>query len=77
MSLTLESVYSARAPDQMSWTRAHPEVSLELLTQAGLQEASRLIDVGGGASTLVDDLLVRGVRAMTVLDVSAAALDTA
>jgi len=70
-----ENVYSTRAPDAVSWYRPHLETSLELLELAGLAEGSRIIDVGGGASTLVDDLLDRGLRSITVLDISAAALD--
>ena len=49
-------------------------VSLQLLAQAGLSAHSRLIDVGAGASTLVDDLLDRGLRDISVVDVSAEAL---
>jgi SAM-dependent methyltransferase len=72
-----QDVYQRKAPDAVSWFRPHLELSLELLSQAGLSPASRLIDVGGGASTLVDDLLDRGVRQITVLDLSAAALAVA
>jgi len=50
-------------------------VSLELLMKAGLNRHSRIIDVGGGASTLVDDLLHRGVSHITVVDLSATALE--
>lgn len=72
-----ENVYRTRASDAVSWYRPHLGVSLELLELAGLAEGSRIIDVGGGASTLVDDLLARGLRSITVLDISAAALDVA
>jgi len=58
----------------VSWYRAHLEVALELLARAGLGPQSRVIDVGGGASTLVDDLLDRGVENVTVLDVAPEAL---
>jgi ubiquinone/menaquinone biosynthesis C-methylase UbiE len=50
---------------------------LTLLDQAGLSPASRIIDVGGGASTLVDDLVDRGLADITVLDLSAASLSVA
>ena len=72
-----EKVYREKAPDAVSWHRAHLDVSLELLQHAGLAPESRVIDVGGGASTLVDDLLVRGVGDITVLDLAQSALDAA
>lgn len=67
-------VYATRSPDSVSWYRAHLEVALDLLGRAGLGPQSRVIDVGGGSSTLVDDLLARGVEKVTVLDVAAEAL---
>lgn len=72
-----EKVYREKASDAVSWFRPHLDVSLALLARAGLDAHSRVIDVGGGASTLVDDLLARGVQAPTVLDLSARALDVA
>ncbi len=69
-----QNVYRSRSPESVSWYQPRLIVSLELLTAAGLSAASRVIDVGGGASTLVDDLLDLGVRAVTVLDVSEEAL---
>lgn len=72
-----EAVYRQKAATSVSWYRAHLDVSLNLLEQAGLTAASRLIDVGGGASTLVDDLLDRGLSSVTVLDLSVASLDVA
>jgi len=67
-------VYATKSPDSVSWYRAHLEVALDLLARAGLGPQSRVIDVGGGASTLVDDLLDRGVENVTVLDVAPEAL---
>ncbi len=69
-----QTVYETRAANAVSWYRPHLDVSLELLELAGLSVQSRLIDIGGGASTLVDDLLGRGMQGITVLDISAAAL---
>jgi len=69
-----QRVYETRDPEAVSWFRPQLDVSLELLEQAGLAPDTRLIDVGGGASTLVDDLLARGLRDITVLDISAEAL---
>jgi SAM-dependent methyltransferase len=72
-----DQVYAAQRSEQVSWFRPHLSVSIELLTNAGLGPHSRVIDIGGGAATLVDDLLDRGVEKMTVLDISAAALQMA
>jgi SAM-dependent methyltransferase len=69
-----QKVYQTKAADSVSWYRQRLDVSLELLEQAGLSVQSRLIDIGGGASTLVDDLLGRGLKSVTVLDISAEAL---
>lgn len=69
-----EHVYLTKAADQVSWYRPHLDVSLELLAKAGLNVDSRVIDVGGGASTLVDDLLDRGTKSITVVDLSPASL---
>lgn len=72
-----EAVYQQKAPKTVSWYRGHLDASLALLEQAGMGPDSRVIDVGGGASTLVDDLLDRGVRTVTVLDLSAKSLEVA
>jgi SAM-dependent methyltransferase len=72
-----QNVYRTRKADSVSWYRPHLELSLELLWWAGLSVSSRLIDVGGGASTLIDDLLDRGLRHLSVLDLSEEALATA
>lgn len=72
-----ESVYERKAPSEVSWYRAHLEHSLRFIEGAGLGHDAAIIDVGGGASTLVDDLLARGYRNLSVLDVSPTALDSA
>lgn len=72
-----DQVYQAQRHEQVSWFRAHLDVSIELLLSAGLDAGSRVIDIGGGASTLVGDLLERGVEHVTVLDISGAALQVA
>lgn len=72
-----ETLYRDRPHPSVSWYRPHLDVSLALLRQAGLAASSRLIDVGGGSSTLVDDLLALGLIDITVLDLSQAALDAA
>jgi SAM-dependent methyltransferase len=70
-----EGVYGRKAPDQVSWYRPHLERSLELIDAAGLGRGAAIIDVGGGTSTLVDDLLARGFTNVTVLDVSPSAIE--
>ncbi len=69
-----EKVYSNRAEDEVSWFQEHAELSLKLIRDSGAACTASIIDVGGGASTLVDDLLGSGYRNLTVLDLSSAAL---
>lgn len=68
-----QAVYQAKTPEQLTWFAAHLAESLRMISDVSSPSA-RVLDVGGGASTLVDDLLERGYRDVTVLDVSAAAL---
>jgi SAM-dependent methyltransferase len=70
-----ERIYAEKAPDQVSWYRPHLEISLALIEQYAPKRSSRIIDVGGGESTLVDDLLLRGYENITVLDISRTAID--
>jgi len=70
-----EHVYGTRAPTEVSWFEPEPAVSLRLIESVAPSHDSALIDVGGGASLLVDRLLTRGFRDVTVLDVSPQALD--
>lgn len=72
-----EGVYRTKTADQTSWYQARPEPSLELIRRAGVGADAAIIDIGGGASTLVDHLLEAGYRDLTVLDLSGAALDQA
>ena len=72
-----EAVYAQKDSTAVSWFRSRLDVSLELLEQSGLSVRSRVLDVGGGASTLVDDLVGRGVALVSVLDLSASALAVA
>ncbi len=72
-----ERIYSTKPTDSVSWFQAHAEQSLRLIRGTGVPLSAPVIDVGGGASTLVDDLLQRGYAALTVLDLSAAALAAA
>jgi SAM-dependent methyltransferase len=71
-----EKIYTEKAPDAVSWYRPHLENSLALIEQAAAGCSAAVIDVGGGESTLVDDLLIRGYENITVLDISPTAIDT-
>jgi SAM-dependent methyltransferase len=72
-----EQVYSTKATDAVSWFQPHAATSLRLITDFGVPANAPIIDVGGGASTLVDDLLDNGYGDVTVLDLSATALAAA
>ena len=70
-----ENVYTTKAIDAVSWFQEHAENSLKLIQQTGVPLSAAIIDIGGGASTLVDDLLAKGYSNLSVLDLSAAALN--
>ena len=70
-----ENVYGTKAPDQVSWFRPHLETSLSFIERSAPARSARIIDVGGGESTLVDDLLARGYGNLAVLDISQTAID--
>jgi SAM-dependent methyltransferase len=72
-----ESVYRAKSPDDVSWYRPHLDRSMEFLRASRLDSSAAVVDVGGGASTFVDDLLDRGYSDVTVLDISEAAVRAA
>ncbi len=69
-----ERIYTTNSEDEVSWFQKHAELSLKLIRESAMGLSSSIIDVGGGASTLVDDLLSEGYKNITVLDLSAAAL---
>ncbi len=72
-----ETVYSTKSANAVSWFQEHADLSLRLIRATGMTADRSIIDVGGGASTLVDDLLASGFTNVTVLDLSAAALRAA
>jgi SAM-dependent methyltransferase len=72
-----QNVYATKRENEVSWFQENPAPSLALIAEIGATPASGIIDVGGGASRLVDQLIERGFRDVTVLDLSAAALETA
>jgi len=69
-----EDIYSTKTTDEVSWFQEHAALSLKLIRDARVSLTSSIIDVGGGASTLVDDLLSNGYENITVLDLSGTAL---
>ena len=70
-------VYQTKAPADVSWFQTRPGISLKLIEAAGISKNEGIIDVGGGASVLVDFLLDAGFGRLAVLDISAAALEHA
>ena len=72
-----QKVYTSKGENEVSWFQESPAPSLELIERVSANPASDVIDIGGGASRLVDALIERGFSAVTVLDLSEAALATA
>lgn len=70
-----ENVYSVKAPTEVSWYREHLDNSLKMILQTNVERHGEIIDVGGGTSTLVDDLLDNGFSNLTVLDISGKAIE--
>jgi len=69
-----EQVYTAKPSNSVSWFQVHADLSLRLIHNTGLGKDAAIIDVGGGASTLVDDLVSDGYADLTVLDLSSTAI---
>src|SRR5947207_15354421 len=67
-----EDVYTKKGEHEVSWFQDNPAPSLELIAQVGATPASAVLDVGGAASRLVDNLLSRGSQDVTVTDLSEA-----
>jgi hypothetical protein len=72
-----EKVYGTKTPDQLSWTQAVPQTSLDFIHAFQLPRTARIIDIGGGDSRLADFLLEEGFQDITVLDISEEALQRA
>jgi len=70
-----ESIYQTKEPNEVSWYQEKPETSLNLISETGIEKNAKIIDVGAGASELVDNLLALGFRNITALDVSSNALN--
>lgn len=72
-----DKIYSTKQSNQVSWTQQIPKTSLDFIHSFGLPKTAKIIDVGGGDSKLVDYLLDEGFENITVLDISAKALEKA
>jgi len=72
-----DTVYQTRTPTEVSWHQDNPARSRDLIRRSGISRSAPIVDVGGGASRLVDYLLADGFTNVTVVDVSAAALQYA
>src|ERR1700676_2001427 len=72
-----ENVYQTKGEREVSWFEETPSISLELIRSAGATRRSAIVDIGGGASRLVDALVDEGYEALTVLDLSESALAAA
>jgi 2-polyprenyl-3-methyl-5-hydroxy-6-metoxy-1,4-benzoquinol methylase len=70
-----EAIYETKAPTEVSWFSPHLQTSLSLIEQVAPDRSASIIDVGGGESTLVDDLLAHGYNNITVLDIAQTAID--
>lgn len=70
-----EHIYQTKSPAQTSWYAPHLQTSLEWICEAAPDRWASIMDVGGGESTLVDDLLAAGYRDITVLDMAEAAIE--
>jgi len=72
-----EKIYGEKREDEVSWFQGRPSTSLDLIARTGAGPNARIVDVGGGASRLVDALLDAGYQDLVVLDIAAPALDRA
>lgn len=72
-----QNVYTKKGENEVSWFQENPAPSLELIAQVGATSTSAIIDIGGGASRLVDNLVELDFENITVLDLSEAALEAA
>jgi len=70
-----DAAYIEHGIDGVSWHEPVPETSLQLIEALGVEPAEPVVDAGGGGSSLADELVARGFADVTVLDLSAAALE--
>ncbi len=69
-----QNVYKQKAATEVSWFQLKPAISLELIAKCHLEPSAPIIDVGGGASVLVDQLIEQGYTNLSALDIAGAAL---
>jgi len=72
-----EQIYQTKKPDEVSWYQPMPTTSLSFFEQYNTPKEAKIIDIGGGDSLLVDNLLDRGYKDITVLDISEVSLERA
>jgi cyclopropane fatty-acyl-phospholipid synthase-like methyltransferase len=72
-----DTIYKTKQPNEVSWTQEVPAVSLEFIHKFNIPQGARIIDIGGGDSKLVDYLLAEGFFNISVLDISASAIEKA
>lgn len=72
-----ENIYNTKQPNEVSWTQAKPQTSIDFIEGFNLPKSASIMDVGGGDSNLVDFLLDLGYENITVLDISGKALERA
>jgi 2-polyprenyl-3-methyl-5-hydroxy-6-metoxy-1,4-benzoquinol methylase len=72
-----EDVYRKKKVDEVSWYQARPGLSLRMIAAANLARDAAIIDVGGGASLLIDNLITQGYTNLSVLDISGESLKCA
>ena len=68
------SVYSSKSAQEVGWFQAHHEVSMEFINNSKIVKDARILDVGSGATTLLDDLLKEGYSNIVAMDIGASAL---
>ena len=68
------NIYASKATDAVSWYQNVPAVSLDIINSLPLEKSSPIIDIGGGASNLVDHLVKLGFSNLSLLDISESAL---
>ncbi len=72
-----EKVYREKSPFEVSWYQKASSISFKMMEKSGLEDQPAIIDVGGGASVLVDRLLQEGLNNLTVLDISSTGMEYA
>lgn len=72
-----ETIYTTKAPQEVSWTEEIPQTSIDLIAKFKLPKFAKIVNIGGGDSLLVDHLLALGFTNITILDISHSAIERA